>query len=289
MVKLEPYRGDYYLWEYVPSMAASIVFLLLFLAATAYHTWQAWKTKARFCIPFVIGGLCMFLPPSAPVSTRLIPAPLPTVQVIGYGARADCTNKTAQLMPYIIQSVFILLAPVLYAASIYMFLARLLISVAAEKYSLIRIQWLTKTFVAGDIISFLIQGTGAGLMAMDGMASMAKGIILVFGFFMATSFVFERRMKRVPLAAESAWKRYLYPLYAVSGLIMVRSLFRVVEYAMGNKGYLLANEWPLYVFDSVLMWAVMVIWGYWHPGTIRQEVQSTHSQLLSMTSFQSKV
>lgn len=58
MAKLEPFRGDYYLWEYVPSLPASIIFLLLFLAATAFHSWRAWTVRARFCIPFCIGGLC---------------------------------------------------------------------------------------------------------------------------------------------------------------------------------------------------------------------------------------
>jgi hypothetical protein len=174
-----------------------------------------------------------------------------------------------------------------------MVLARLIRSVAAEKYSLIRINWVTKTFVSGDIISFLVQGTGAGMMAMDGMGEMAKGIVIgglivqivVFGFFIITSIVFEKRMNRAPTTEDTLWKKHLYPLYAVSGLIMVRSIFRVIEYAMGQKGYLLANEWPMFVFDAVLMVAVMVIWGYWHPGTTRQDVAG--AQLLSMGSYQS--
>lgn len=58
MAKLEPYAGDYYLWEYVPSLAAAIIFLILFAAGTAYHVWKAWRTRARFCIPFCVGGLC---------------------------------------------------------------------------------------------------------------------------------------------------------------------------------------------------------------------------------------
>ncbi|KAL2811277.1 RTA1 like protein-domain-containing protein [Aspergillus granulosus] len=273
MAKLEPFRGDYYLWEYVPSIAASIIFLVLFLIPTLFHTWKAWKTRARFCIPFCIGGL---------------------FEVIGFGARAACTSQTGELMPYIIQSVFILLGPVLFAASVYMVLARLIRSVGAEKYSLIRINWVTKTFVLGDIVSFIVQGSGAGMMAMDGMADTAKGIVIgglmvqivVFGFFIITSIVFEMRMRRAPTSDGTAWKKHLYPLYAVSALIMVRSLFRVIEYAMGQKGYLLANEWPLFVFDAVLMVAVTVIWGYWHPGTIRQEVAG--AQLLSMGSYQSK-
>jgi hypothetical protein len=74
MAKLEPFRGDYYLWEYVPSIAASIVFLILFFIPTAYHCWKAWKIRARFCIPFCIGGICT----TSPLSTnRTYPSPTP--------------------------------------------------------------------------------------------------------------------------------------------------------------------------------------------------------------------
>ncbi|KAL4979001.1 RTA1 like protein-domain-containing protein [Aspergillus desertorum] len=273
MAKLEPYAGDYYLWEYIPSLPASVIFLLLFLAATLFHCWKAWKARARFCIPFCTGGL---------------------FEVIGFGARAACTDNTGELMPYTLQSVFILLGPVLYAASVY---------IHAEKYSLIRITRVTKTFVTGDIVSFLVQGSGAGLMASSrSMASTAKGVIIaglliqiaVFGFFMVTSVVFHKRMRRCPTSFSMSrndgngvsWKEHLYPLYAVSLLIMIRSVFRVIEYAMGQKGYLLAHEWPMYVFDAVLMLGVMVIWGRRHPGDIRAD--GTGAQLLSMNSGQSK-
>ena len=54
-------------------------------------------------------------------------------------------------------------------------------------------------------------------------------------------------------------------LYTCCALIVVRSVFRVVEYVMGTDGYLLSNEWPMYVFDAVLMWAVQVIFFVWFP------------------------
>lgn len=60
MANLEPYKHGYYLWKYVPSLAAAAIFILLFLVATAFHAWKLHTTKARFCIAFVIGGLCMF-------------------------------------------------------------------------------------------------------------------------------------------------------------------------------------------------------------------------------------
>jgi hypothetical protein len=60
MAVLEPYKGGYYLWKYIPSVAAAVIFLLLFIVATGYHSWKLHKTKARFCIAFVIGGICMY-------------------------------------------------------------------------------------------------------------------------------------------------------------------------------------------------------------------------------------
>lgn len=58
MAKLEPYRGGYYLWNYVPSIAGAVIFLLLFLGMTALISWRMFKTKTWFCLPFAIGGLC---------------------------------------------------------------------------------------------------------------------------------------------------------------------------------------------------------------------------------------
>lgn len=67
MAQLEPYRGDYYLWQYVPSLPAAVVFLVLFAAITGAHCFRIFKTRLWFCLPFVIGGistLLTFTPPS---------------------------------------------------------------------------------------------------------------------------------------------------------------------------------------------------------------------------------
>lgn len=62
--------------------------------------------------------------------------------------------------PYIVQTILILLAPALYAASIYMILGRIIRLLDASSYSLVPPKWLTKVFVAGDVVSFLMQGAG---------------------------------------------------------------------------------------------------------------------------------
>jgi hypothetical protein len=58
------------------------------------------------------------------------------------------------------QSLLLLLAPALFAASIYMVLGRIIRLTDGESHSLIKARWLTKVFVAGDVLSFLTQSTG---------------------------------------------------------------------------------------------------------------------------------
>lgn len=85
-----------------------------------------------------------------------------TVEFIGYIGRALSASQTPDwtLGPYIMQSVLLLVAPALFAASIYMYLGRLIVLVRGEKFSIIRVGWMTKIFVAGDVLSFLMQSSG---------------------------------------------------------------------------------------------------------------------------------
>jgi hypothetical protein len=64
------------------------------------------------------------------------------------------------LGPYILQTLLLLIAPTLYAASIYMALGRIVLATDGEAYCWIRRKWLTKIFLLGDIISFTMQGAG---------------------------------------------------------------------------------------------------------------------------------
>lgn len=58
MVQLKPYRGDYYLWNYIPSTPAAAIFAVLFALGTGHIFWRLIRTRAWFCIAFAIGGLC---------------------------------------------------------------------------------------------------------------------------------------------------------------------------------------------------------------------------------------
>lgn len=83
-----------------------------------------------------------------------------SVEIVGFIGRYLSKNDIWAVGPFVMQSLLILVAPALFAASIYIILGRVILMVDGERYSLIRQKWLTKTFVAGDVLSFLMQGSG---------------------------------------------------------------------------------------------------------------------------------
>lgn len=199
-----------------------------------------------------------------------------------------------------IQTLCLLVAPALFAASIYMVLGRLILYLRSAPLSPIKPSRLTKIFVVGDVLSFLVQVMGAGLLAQAKSMNTGKTIILLglavqlifFGLFVVAAAVFHRRLlDQVPNfvlheEANSGWGRHIRGwrgvmsvLYVASGLIFVRSLFRLIEYIEGNDGVLLSSEVYLYIFDALLMLGVVAITAVLHPAKYvpgKKEIMALH-------------
>ncbi|KAF7587790.1 hypothetical protein BBP40_006700 [Aspergillus hancockii] len=263
---------DFKLYRYTPSTAAAATFVVLFVLTTVYHTYQLSRARAWYFIAFMIGGI---------------------FQIIGYICRILAHNNKESVPIYSVQTILILLAPPLYAASIYMVLGRLVIFVRAENLSLVSVKWMTKIFVTGDVIAFLMQAAGGGIMASGTISSYNLGEhitvgglcvqLAFFGFFVINCALFHYRIRRYPtdevvaMAARlrqqtsRTWETVLVGLYIASALILVRSIFRLIEYAQGNSGYLISHEAFMYVFDSTLMFLTMVAVNICHPSMILVE------------------
>ncbi|KAK2761753.1 hypothetical protein FQN54_001581 [Arachnomyces sp. PD_36] len=265
--KAEVLEWEYY--RYDPSLVAAIIFIALFFITTGIHTFQLIRSRTWYFIPLVIGGF---------------------FQAIGYIGRVLSSNETPNwtLGPYIMQTLLILVAPALFAASVYMVLGRIILLVDGEELSMIRKRWLTKIFVTGDILSFVMQGAGGGIMSGGNLDSMKTGEnIVVGGLFIQIAFfscfitvatIFHSRLRKRPtersLSRDVPWQKHLIVLYIASSLILIRSIFRVVEYIQGNNGYLLRKEIFLYIFDAVLMWGTMVIFNIVHPSQITEVLRN---------------
>ncbi|ORY05579.1 RTA1 like protein-domain-containing protein [Clohesyomyces aquaticus] len=273
MPTLEKYLGKVYLWRYIPSLPAGLVFAGLFLIVTIAHTWKLFKTRLWFCIPFAIGG---------------------ALEVIGYITRAVATNHTGELAPYLLQAIFLLLPPVLFAASLYMVYSRVVRAVKGEPFSLLTPRWTTIIFVSGDWACLNIQSLGAGMLNKPkrrhtGEIIIVGGLglqVIVSLLFIFVSLNFSRNfaahLRRTGGRCEVPWKACLNMLYATSAAILVRNVFRMVEYVMGEDAYLFSHEWTTYVFDGVLMLAVMVGFFRWHPSKLN--IGTTRDSMVELTS-----
>ncbi|CZR69513.1 related to protein RTA1 [Phialocephala subalpina] len=265
----EPYK----LYHYNPSFNAAVAFIALFALTTLLHVIQMLKSRSWYFIPFVIGGI---------------------FESLGYTGRAINSKESPKWKtgPYIMQSLLLLLAPAFFAATIYMILGRIITLTGGESRSVIKVTWLTKIFVSGDVLSFLTQSGGGAILSRAKTSSRQKlgswiitaglGIqVFFFGLFILCAVVFHQRMANHPSRRSKTldvpWRGLLWILYVDSGLIMIRSVFRIVEYIQGNDGALLKRELYLYIFDAGLMFLAMLILNNWHPSLVLSAGEGDHS------------
>jgi hypothetical protein len=177
-----------------------------------------------------------------------------------------------------VQQVLLLVAPALFAASIYMELGKISDLVSGHDLLILPRRLITRTFVAGDVICFLMQAAGASLMANTNTDVRNKGSnivvgglfvqIIFFGGFVVTSLFFHRRALKKPDIQDMPYARHLFALYASSVLIFVRSIVRAAEFIQGFDGTVYTHEAYLYGFDAAPMFLCMVVFNWIHPSEI---------------------
>ncbi|PYI16916.1 RTA1-domain-containing protein [Aspergillus violaceofuscus CBS 115571] len=276
----------YLLYQYAPSLPAAIAATVCFGLLTICHAIHYCAQRTWFFTPFIIGGI---------------------FETTGYTGRIINSTQTPNwtTAPYIMQSLLLLVAPSLFAASIYMILARIIRLTDGDTRSVLPAHWITRVFVVGDVLAFLAQAGGelspflstirplladkslnhsGGLLAKSNSSTTTKtanwivitGLaiqIVFFAAFILVSAIFHRRMRSHPTRrarrTRVPWSGFLWVLYLTNALILGRSVFRVVEFAMGRDGVLQRREVWLYVFDGGVMALVMLLLLVWHPSRLR--------------------
>lgn len=116
--------------------------------------------------------------------------------------------------------------------------------------------------------------------------------LLFFGAFLIASITFHCRISKDPTADSDKamsptksclpkdWRGLLFACYFVSVLILVRSVYRLIEFAQGNSGYVISHEVFLYVLDASMMFLVMLTMNLFHPSIVLQD--GTHHKSLEL-------
>ncbi|KAK1983620.1 RTA1 like protein-domain-containing protein [Colletotrichum cereale] len=153
----------------------------------------------------------------------------------------------------------------------------------ASHHLLIGPKWLNKVFVLGDILSFLAQSGGGGMLATATDRDSVKRVeniivdglgvqILFFGVFIVVTLIFHIYLTRNPTpksrTGQNHWKGLLWVLYGSNLMIMVRSLFRVAEYVKGQEDELQSKEIYIYILDALLMGITSILFNWFPPSRV---------------------
>ncbi|CAF1309260.1 unnamed protein product, partial [Adineta ricciae] len=139
-------------------------------------------------------------------------------------------------------------------------------------------------FIICDAFSLLIQSSGAGLLtaakndlekARTGENILLAGLIInlvSFAIFCLQLFYFEYQIRKLPPVFlpesiyEKRWRRFLYAIYISSILVLIRQIYRVIEFAQGFTGYLAVHEVYFYIFDTIPIFFSAAIFIVYFPG-----------------------
>ena len=254
------YNYKYSLFGSEPSktlaMMAAGVFILLGLA----HIFQCWRFKTKYMIPAIIGAI---------------------FEGIGYSTRIIAISTPFSVSMFASQQSLIVISPVCIAASQYMILGKIIEYVDATA-SPVSHTIIARVFVCSDILSFVIQAAGSGLLVSSpadyllGTNILIGGLVIQVVSFSAYLIIAAIFYSRASKSNNSGilWKRLFVALYIAGIMVLIRSVFRVVEFAEGFAGPIASNETYLYIFDFALLSVALLAFNIVHPGAALNTVNS---------------
>ncbi|KAI1659413.1 hypothetical protein F4813DRAFT_332950 [Daldinia decipiens] len=257
--------GSFYI--YAPNKGAPVFFAVAFLATGGVHLWQAihyksWKLTGLYVLCALLFGS-------------------------GFIVRELGAFEYTNLGYYIASQCLIYFAPPLYELCNYYILGRILYFV--PYYSPIHPGRVLTTFAAISMAVEALNGNGIAYMAnrslpeeqqRAGEALMKASLILqlfVVSLFVVLAGVFQTRCRRNGINHVKV-NEALLTLYISTAIIMVRCIYRTVEYfgstnvdfSDPNFDYsalspIVRYEWFFYVFEATLMLCNSVLLNVRHP------------------------
>ncbi|KAL3433360.1 RTA1 like protein-domain-containing protein [Aspergillus tetrazonus] len=292
--KRETDEEDWSVFFYNPSLAATVLFSILYVIPFIYHIYISYRAQKKtsnkyfrysYSVPIIIAAF---------------------LEIIAYGQRAASTQSTQDIGLFASSQTLIVLAPVLVCASLYVLLGRIIRSTCAfqsqdqdrvarrrvtgagteeetgeaEKRTevkvggIVRVSYLPKIFITLDVAAMLTQGGGSAIASAGewkgtlediGTSVLIGGLALqvaTFTVFLSVVVSFHQKILR---HGEEGMGMVLRGVYIGGLFIIIRSIFRLIEFALGTESYIMTNEWPLYVLEAVPMLVAFMVLGWYHP------------------------
>ncbi|KAM3465064.1 hypothetical protein NHJ6243_001863 [Beauveria neobassiana] len=245
---------------YRPSLAANVVFLVLFAAVGAVHAylgvrWRSWGFAAGMLLGCV-------------------------TEILGYVGRIMMWHNPFSYYGFMIQIICLTIAPVFFTASIYVTLSKTILYFAPQ-LSRFKPQLFYWVFIPFDVVCLILQAIGGALSTTErdgrrtGVDISMAGLILqvvVIVIFMAAFFDYMVRLARSGRArAElTAWRSVAFfaGLVAACVFILTRCSFRVAELKDGYTGELFREEVLFIVLEGVMVVIASIALMFGNPGLV---------------------
>ncbi|KAG1878169.1 RTA1 like protein-domain-containing protein [Suillus subluteus] len=227
-------------FKYDPNKAAAAVVGGLYLIASLCLFMRLFMNKAWW-------GLCL------PIAS--------TFMSVGFSMRIPMAMNPSSLPIFMVQQLLTLLPPAAYLAFNYIIYGRFIVNCVDRHYSWINPEKVVRYFVVSDITAFFVQGVGGGLEVSTkvtaekpGANVLLTGLViqtLSFGFFMVlVVHAWHGILRDGFQLRQEPWGPILWILMFSSSAYIIRCIYRVIEVAQGNGGYLVTHEIYFYLLDS---------------------------------------
>ncbi|KAF8496771.1 RTA1-domain-containing protein [Russula emetica] len=259
-------------YNYIPTEWICITFLVLFGVSTTIHAVQAIRSRLWWLFPSAV--FCGLL------------------ELGGWGARLWSSYNPFAEAPFIIQAVNLVTAPTPLVAANFILLGRL-IQRLGPQYSRLTPRRYTIIFVSCDMISLNVQGVGGGIASgseksgTDKQANLGAHISLGGTIFqlvsiiaycaLAAEFLYRYKYDRpvrqsAPMPGEffrgtmdKRLHRMLQAMITMTIFIVIRTIYRVVEFVNGWDGRVISTQWVFNVFDGTMIVLAMYTLNIFHP------------------------
>ncbi|KAI9742838.1 MAG: hypothetical protein M1818_003567 [Claussenomyces sp. TS43310] len=267
--KLSTCSIDLSLYDYRPSIAINLLFIVLFSITGFIHLTQLlfWP-KTFFSCAIAIG--CV-------------------VEIAGYIARIVSNPNPFGLAQYFIQFIGLTIAPAFFSASIYTCLGEITNSLGPQ-FSRLRPEIYAKVFVLSDLASLLIQGSG-GLAALGLLLGGKSGQAGINVMLIGLGYQIISLMAFIYLAAEFAWRlsqwnkergetvfgpgksetrlQIFLVFFCLSVFcLFARCCYRCAELSGGLEGPLLHDEVMFIFLEGMLISICVFSLNLGHPGML---------------------
>jgi hypothetical protein len=203
-------------------------------------------------------------------------------ECVGYIVRIITVHRPEK-GDYIISLLLILLAPILTAYVNYSVTGKM-VELADKQVGWFAPVWIARIFVTSDIATFLIQGIGGAMTISDnitvvnagknivtaGLAVQLASFCLFIFIALSIQFLEKYELKELANAQKIFWGIHLTMV-----MLIVRTVYRLIQFQSGATGYATTHEWTFYVFDSSAMVIAFIVysWPDWHFGRCFNELQ----------------